>query len=196
VTHFFTSHGLPLLFAVVLLESFGIPLPGETALIAFGILASQGNYSIVWVIVVAAAGAIVGDNLGYWVIGRWGGRELFERWGPLRRYSERFLPAAERLMKRHGGKVVFFGRFITVLRYTAAWAAGIGRMEWWKFLFWNAAGGICWATAVGLVAYYSGHAAADAIQRYGIYAAAGIVVVLVIGWFATHTGKKWLEKRL
>ena len=196
MTHFFTSHGLPLLFAVVLLESFGIPLPGETALIAFGILASQGNYSIVWVIVVAAAGAIIGDNLGYWVIGRWGGRALFERWEPLRRYSERFLPAAERLMTKHGGKVVFFGRFITVLRYTAAWAAGIGQMSWWKFLFWNAAGGICWATAVGLVAYYSGHAAADAIQRYGIYAAAGIVVVLLIGWFATHTGKKWLEKRL
>jgi membrane protein DedA with SNARE-associated domain len=196
VTHFFTSHGLPLLFAVVLLESFGIPLPGETALIAFGILASQGNYSIVWVIVVAAAGAIIGDNLGYWVIGRWGGRALFERWEPLRRYSERFLPAAERLMTKHGGKVVFFGRFITVLRYTAAWAAGIGQMSWWKFLFWNAAGGICWATAVGLVAYYSGHAAADAIQRYGIYAAAGIAVALLIGWFATHTGKKWLEKRL
>ena len=196
MTHFFTSHGLPLLFAVILLESFGIPLPGETALIAFGILASQGNYSIVWVIVVAAAGAIIGDNLGYWLIGRLGGRELFERWGPLRRYSERFLPAAERLMKRHGGKVVFFGRFITVLRYTAAWAAGIGRMHWWKFLFWNAAGGICWAIAVGLVAYYSGHAAADAIQRYGIYAAGGIALALVIGWFATHTGKKWLERRL
>jgi membrane protein DedA with SNARE-associated domain len=196
LTHFFTSHGLPLLFAVVLLESFGIPLPGETAQIAFGILASQGNYSIVWVIVVAAAGAIVGDNLGYWLIGRWGGRALFERWAFLRRYSERFLPAAERLMRKHGGKTVFFGRFVTVLRYTAAWVAGIGRMEWWKFLFWNAAGGIIWATAVGLVAYYSGHAAADAIQRYGIYAAAGIAVLLVVGWFVTHTGKKWLEKRL
>ena len=196
LTHFFTSHGLPLLFAVVLLESLGIPLPGETALIAFGILASQGNYAIVWVIVVAAAGAIVGDNLGYWVIGRWGGRALFERWAFLRRYAERFLPAAERLMARHGGKTVFFGRFVTVLRYTAAWVAGIGRMEWWKFLFWNAAGGIIWATAVGLVAYYSGHAAADAIQRYGIWAAGGIAVLLVVGWFVTHTGKKWLEKRL
>lgn len=196
LTHFFTSHGLPLLFAVVLLESFGIPLPGETALIAFGILASQGHYSIAWVIVVAAAGAIVGDNLGYWVIGRWGGRALFERWAFLRRYSERFLPAAERLMARHGGKTVFFGRFVTVLRYTAAWVAGIGRMKWWKFLFWNAAGGIIWATAVGLVSYYSGHAAADAIQRYGIYAAGGIAVLLVIGWFVTHIGKKWLEKRL
>jgi membrane protein DedA with SNARE-associated domain len=196
LTHFFTSHGLPLLFAVVLLESFGIPLPGETALIAFGVLASQGHHSIVWVIVLAAAGAIIGDNLGYWLIGRWGGRELFERWGFLRRYSERFLPAAERLMAKHGGKTVFFGRFVTVLRYTAAWVAGIGRMNWWKFLFWNAAGGIIWATAVGLVAYYAGHAAADAIQRYGIYAAGGIVAALLVVLFATHYGKKRLEKRL
>jgi membrane protein DedA with SNARE-associated domain len=196
LTHFFTSHGLPLLFVVILLESFGIPLPGETALIAFGVLASQGHYSIFWVIVLAAAGAIVGDNLGYWLIGRLGGRRLFERWGPLRRYAERFLPAAERLMEKHGGKTVFFGRFITVLRYTAAWVAGIGRMEWWRFLFWNAAGGICWATAVGLVSYYAGNAAADAIQRYGIYAAGGIAAAVVIGFFATHYGKKWLENRL
>ena len=196
MTHFFTSHGLALLFAVVLIESFGIPLPGETALIAFGVLASQGHHSIVWVIVLAAAGAIVGDNLGYWLIGRWGGRRLFERWRFLRRYSERFLPAAERLMEKHGGKTVFFGRFVTVLRYTAALVAGIGRMEWWRFLFWNAAGGICWATAVGLVAYYAGHAAADAMQRYGIYAAAGIAVALLVGFFATHYGKKWLESRL
>ncbi len=196
MTDFITSHGLPLLFVVVLLESFGLPLPGETALIAFGVLASQGHYSIVTVIVVAAAGAIVGDNLGYWLIGRLGGRRLFERWGPLRRYSERFLPAAERLMAKHGGKIVFFGRFVTVLRYTAAWAAGIARMPWWNFLFWNAAGGICWATAVGLVAYYAGNAAADAIQRYGIYAAAVIAAAAVIGYFLTHQGKKWLEGRL
>jgi membrane protein DedA with SNARE-associated domain len=196
VTHFFTSHGLPLLLAVVLLESFGIPLPGETALIAFGILASQGHYSIVWVIVVAAAGAIVGDNLGYWLIGRLGGRELFERWGPLRRYSERFLPGAERLMARHGGKVVFFGRFVTILRYTAAWVAGIAGMPWRKFLFWNAAGGICWATLVGLVSYYAGGAAADAIQRYGIYAAVVIAGALLVFWLITHFGKKWLENRL
>ena len=187
---------MPLLFAVVLIESFGIPLPGETALIAFGVLAAEGHYSIASVIAVAAAGAIVGDNLGYWLIGRLGGRRLFERWEPLRRYADRFLPAAERLMKKHGGKVVFFGRFITVLRYTAAWAAGIGEMRWWKFLFWNAAGGIAWATGVGLVAYYSGHAAANAIQRYGIYAAGGIVLALVIGFFVTHSGKKWIERRL
>jgi len=196
VTHFFTHHGLPLLFVVIMLESFGIPLPGETALIAFGILAAEGHYSIVWVIVIAAAAAIVGDNLGYWLIGRLGGRALFERWRFLRRYADRILPRAERLMERHGGKTVFFGRFITVLRYTAAWIAGLGRMEWWRFLFWNAAGGICWAVAVGLVAFYAGRAAADAIQRYGVYAAIVIVGGGILVWLGVHFGKRRLEERL
>jgi len=196
VTHFFTHHGLPILFVVVMLESFGIPLPGETALIFFGVLASQGNYNVAWVIVVAAAAAIVGDNLGYWLIGRLGGRALFQRWAWLAKYAGRVLPRAEELMARHGGKTVFFGRFITILRYTAAWIAGLGRMEWWRFLFWNAAGGIGWATLVGLVAYYGGKAAADAIQRYGLYAAGGIVALLVVGLLTTHFGKRWLEKRL
>lgn len=196
MTHFFTTHGLPLLFAVVMLESFGIPLPGETALIAFGVLASQGHYSIVAVIAVAAAAAIVGDNLGYELIGRKGGRRLFERWGPLRRRAERILPPTEELMAKHGGKVVFFGRFITILRYTAAWVAGIAGMPWRKFLFWNAAGGICWATLVGLVSYYAGGAAADAIQRYGIYAAAVVAGAVVVFFLITHFGKKWLASRL
>jgi membrane protein DedA with SNARE-associated domain len=196
LTHFFTSHGLPLLFVVVMLESFGIPLPGETALIAFGVLASQGHYSIGVVIAVAATAAIIGDNLGYWLIGRKGGRRLFERWGPLRRRAERILPPTERLMAKHGGKIVFFGRFIAFLRYTAAWAAGIARMPWGEFLFWNAAGGICWATAVGLVAYFGGSAAADAIQRYGAYAAIVVAGLAIIAFLFAHYGRKWLESRL
>lgn len=196
MTHFFTSHGLPLLFAVVMLESFGAPLPGETALIAFGVLASQGHYSIVVVIAVAAAAAIIGDNLGYLIIGRWGGRRLFERWGFLRRRTAHVLPATEQLMEKHGGKVVFFGRFVAILRYTAAWVAGIAGMPWRRFLFWNAAGGICWATLVGLVSYYAGGAAADAIQRYGIYAVAVVGGAVLVFWGITHFGKKWLESRL
>jgi membrane protein DedA with SNARE-associated domain len=196
VTHFFTHHGLPLLAVVVALESFGIPLPGETALIAFGVLASQGHYSIVWVIVVAAAGAIVGDNLGYWLIGRLGGRALFRRWRWLNRYADRVLPRAEELMARHGGKTVFFGRFVSILRYTVAWIAGLSRMHWWKFLFWNAAGGIAWATLVGLISYYSGRAAADAIQRYGLYAAAAIAVTIVLGWITLRRARKRAEGRL
>ena len=186
MTHFFTHHGLPLLLLVVMLESFGIPLPGETALIAFGVLASQGHYSVAWVIVAAAVGAIIGDNFGYWLIGRVGGRALLRRWKWLNAYAERVLPRAERVMERHGGKTVFFGRFVAVLRYTVAWLAGLARMEWWKFLFWNAAGGIAWATSVGLLAYYGGSAAADAFQRYGIFAAVVIIPVVLVGWVAIH----------
>jgi membrane protein DedA with SNARE-associated domain len=196
VQHFFTHHGLPLLFVVVMLESFGIPLPGETALIIFGVIAAKGDYSIVSVIAVAAVGAIVGDNLGYWVIGRLGGRALFRRNRWLRRYSERLLPRAERIMRRHGGKTVFFGRFIALLRFTAAWVAGLGKMPWWRFLFWNAAGGIAWAVLVGLVAFYGGKAAADAIQRYGLFAAGGVAVLAALLWLGIHLGRRRLESRL
>jgi membrane protein DedA with SNARE-associated domain len=196
VQHFFTHHGLPLLFVVVLLESFGIPLPGETALIIFGVLAAKGDYSIVTVIAVAATGAIVGDNLGYWLIGRIGGRALFRRNRWLQRYSERVLPRAERIMRRHGGKTVFFGRFIALLRFTAAWVAGLGKMPWWRFLFWNAAGGIAWAILVGLVAFYGGKAAADAIQRYGLFAAGGVAVLVALVWLGVHLCRRRLERRL
>jgi membrane protein DedA with SNARE-associated domain len=196
VTHYFTHHGLPLLFLVVMLESFGIPLPGETALIFFGVLASKGDYDIASVIAVAAVAAIVGDNLGYWLIGRLGGRALLRRNRWLKRWADTVLPRAEGIMRRHGGKTVFFGRFVAVLRFTAAWVAGLGRMRWWRFLFWNAAGGVVWATAVGLVAFYGGKAAADAIQRYGLFAAAGVVVLLVGAWLAVHFGKARLEKYL
>jgi len=196
MTHFLTHHGLPILFAVVMIESFGIPLPGETALIAFGVLAAEGHYSIASVIALAAAGAIVGDNLGYWLIGRLGGRALFRRWRWLNQYSDRVLPRAEALMERHGGKTVFFGRFVSVLRYTVAWVAGLSRMHWWRFLFWNAAGGIAWATAVGLTAYYAGHTAADAIQRYGLYAGAAVVVVVIVGWLGVRYARGRVETRL
>ncbi|MGZ4357915.1 MAG: DedA family protein [Gaiellaceae bacterium] len=190
---FFTQYGLPVLFAVVALESFGIPLPGETALIAFGVLAAQGHYSLASVIAVAALGAIIGDNLGYWLIGRLGGRALFVRWRWLNQYSDRVLPRAESLMARHGGKTVFFGRFVSILRYTIAWVAGLSRVPWWKFLLWNAAGGIAWATAIGLSAYYGGRAAADAIARYGLLAAGLVVVVVIVGWLGTRYARQRVE---
>jgi membrane protein DedA with SNARE-associated domain len=93
------------------------------------------------------------------------------------------LPPSERFFERHGDKTVFIGRFVAILRFTAAWLAGLSKMPWWKFLFWNATGGICWATLVGLLAYYLGRAAADTIERYGYYAAGGLVVAvaLVVG---------------
>ena len=196
MTNFITDRGLPLLFLVIMIESFGIPLPGETALIAFGVLASEGHYSITSVIAVAAAGAIVGDNLGYWLIGRVGGRALFRRWRWLNRYSDRVLPRAESLMARYGGAAVFFGRFVAILRYTVAWVAGLSRMPWWRFLFWNAAGAVCWATAVGLTAYYGGKAVADAIARYGLYAGIVIAVAIVIGLLVVRFVHTRVERRL
>jgi membrane protein DedA with SNARE-associated domain len=196
MTHFITNNGLPLLFAVVMIESFGIPLPGETALIAFGVLAAEGHYPIASVIAIGAAGAIVGDNLGYWLIGRLGGRALFRRWRWLNQYSDRVLPRADSLMARHGGKAVFFGRFVSILRYTVAWVAGLSGMHWLRFLFWNAAGGIVWATAVGLTAYYAGQTASDAIQRYGLYAAGGVVAVIIVGWLGVRYARGRVERRL
>jgi membrane protein DedA with SNARE-associated domain len=189
VTHLLNQYGLILLFVVVGLESFGVPLPGETALIAAAVLADRGHFSIEAVIAVAAAAAIVGDNGGYWV-GRTGGRKLLERAPLLRRYAPRFLPPAERFFQRHGAKTVFIGRFISVLRWTAAWLAGISHMRWWRFLAWNAAGGIVWATLVGLVSFYAGKAAADAIGRWGAYGAVAIVVLLVIGLVGLHVWRR------
>ena len=189
MTDLLLDYGLFLLFVLVGLESMGIPLPGETALIAASVLASQGHYSIVWVIVLAAAGAIVGDNAGYW-IGRKGGRALLRRIPYLRDYFERILPPAERFFEKHGAKAVFFGRFISILRVTAAWLAGISHMPWWRFLFWNAVGGIIWATAFGIVAYYAGRAAADAINEYGLYAGAGLIVVIAVAVVGVHFWRK------
>jgi membrane-associated protein len=191
VTDLLISHGLFLLFVLIAMESAGVPLPGETALIAAAILAERGHYSIVWVIVVAAAAAIIGDNLGYG-LGRFGGRKLLERWGPLRRYAERALPPGERFFLKHGGKTVFLGRFVAVLRITSAWLAGITHMPWWRFILWNAAGGIVWAVGVSLLAFYFGKAAADALARYGFGGAAVVIVVVGLVFF----GMRWWHKRI
>jgi membrane protein DedA with SNARE-associated domain len=180
MTSFFTDHGLPLLFAAVAIESFGVPVPGETALIAFGVLASQGHYAIAAVIAVATAGAIIGDNLGFWLIGRKGGRALLARSAWLERRTQHVLPRAEALIERYGGRAVFFGRFVSVLRETIAWVAGLAGMSWPRFLFWNALGGVVWATAVGLLAYFGGKALADSVGRYGLYAALVIVFAVVL----------------
>lgn len=181
---------LLLLFLLLALESFGLPVPGETALIACAVLASQGSLSVTWVIVVAAAAAIIGDNLGYWAA-RKGGRPLLERHRLTRRYADRYLPRGERFFAKHGGKTVFLGRFVAVLRVTAAWVAGLSHMHWWRFLAWNAAGGIVWALLVGLVAYRLGDAAAAALNRYGLLAAGGMVVVTAAGYFVV----RWIERR-
>jgi len=189
VTHFIEHYGLWFLFAIVCLESAGLWLPGETALIAAAVYAAKGHLSIAAVITVAAVAAIIGDNIGYW-IGRKAARPLLYRYARVRRYADRVLPPAERFFQRHGGKAVFLARFFGGLRVTGAWMAGITRMQWWRFLFWNAAGGIVWAIGAGLLAYYAGKTAADALARYGVYAAiaGGLALVVVIA--ALHVWRR------
>ncbi len=189
MTHFIENYGLFFLFGVVCLESAGLWLPGETALIAAGVYASKGHLSITAVIVVAAAGAIIGDNIGYW-LGREGGRRLIYRYALLRRFAGRVLPTAERFFERHGGKAVFLARFFGGVRVTGAWMAGITRMTWWRFLFWNAAGGIVWAVAVGLVSFYAGKAVADTVARYGVYGAIAGAILIVLVLAALHVWRR------
>jgi membrane protein DedA with SNARE-associated domain len=193
VTHFIQDYGLIFLFGIVCLESAGAWLPGETALIAAAIYASNGHLSITGVIAVAAAGAIIGDNIGYW-LGREGGRRLLYRYALLARFSDRVLPPAERFFERHGGKAVFFARFFGGVRVTGAWMAGITRMSWWKFLFWNAAGGIVWAVGVGVIAFYGGHAAADVIEEYGLYGGIGVAVIVILGLVGFHFLRRRVEE--
>ena len=192
MTHLLLDYGLVLLFLLVAIESAGIPLPGETALITAAVLAHD-HYGIEWVIVVAAAAAIVGDNIGYW-LGRIGGRKFLARFELTRRYAERALPPAERFFKRHGGKTVFFGRFVAFLRITSAWLAGISRMHWWQFFAWNALGGVVWATGTALLAYWAGKAAADAVEKYGLYAVGVLIVLGVIALVGLRLWRKRIEQ--
>lgn len=175
------SHtGYLVLFVLVMAESGGMPVPGETALITGGVLASQGKLQIELVIVVAASAAIIGDNIGY-QIGRRGGRWLLERPGRFHRQRLQVLVSGEPFFERHGSKAVFFGRFLLGLRVWASWLAGATHMRWRSFVFWNACGGICWATAIGLLAYFLGNAAGNAIQTFGLFGL--LAVVLVVGGF-------------
>jgi membrane protein DedA with SNARE-associated domain len=178
------SHvGYPVLFLLVMAESGGMPVPGETALIAAAVLASQGKLDVVAVIALAAGAAIVGDNLGY-QIGRRGGRWLLRRPGRFRRQRLQVLESGEPFFAKHGPKAVFFGRFLLGLRVWASWLAGATHMPWRSFLLWNACGGICWATGVGLLAYFLGHAAGNVLQAFGIFGLVAVAVALAAGLLA------------
>ena len=147
------SYGYLVVFLLVMLESIGLPVPGETALIGAALYAgSTGKLEIWGVIAVAIAGAIIGDNIGF-SIGRYGGAKLLLRHGHKIGLHEGRLKIGIWLFRRHGGKVVFWGRFVSILRTYAAFLAGTNQMAWGRFLVFNAAGAVVWATAFG-VAYY------------------------------------------
>jgi membrane protein DedA with SNARE-associated domain len=167
--------GYPVLFLLVMAESGGIPLPGETALITAAIMASQGKLQIELVIAIAALAAIIGDNLGY-LISRRVGRTLLERPGLFERRRRQVLEIGEPFFDRHGPKAVFAGRWILGLRTWASWLAGATGMPWKSFAVWNAAGGISWATTIGLVAYFVGNTATNAITAFGLFGLLAVVL--------------------
>ncbi len=169
-----------LLPAIIGLESMGIPSPGETALVAGAVLASQGKLHIWLVILIGVCSAIVGDNIGY-LLGRRIGRDVLEAKGPLHRHRKRAIAAGDRFFQKHGPKAVFFARWIALVRFAAAWLAGINRMPIKQFFFWNALGGITWGVTYGLVGYYGGKAAAHILAEVGIVGAVVLGVVIFGG---------------
>jgi membrane protein DedA with SNARE-associated domain len=181
--HVIASYGYWALFALVALESVGIPLPGETALIIAGTYAGTTHQLSPWLIVIiAAAAAITGDNLGYW-IGDTGGYRLARRYGHKVRLDERKLKTARYLFDQHGTKVVFFGRFVSVLRTYAAFLAGTSKMPWRRFLPANASGGIVWAAIFTLASYLAGGAVQRASGTITWVLGGAAAAAIIAGWF-------------
>lgn len=148
-------------------ESAGLPIPGETALVAAAVLASQGHLALAPVIVVGGAAAIAGDNVGY-LIGRLGGRRLLEHPGRGQVTRKRLLGKGESFFERRGPPAVLIGRWLPWLRMSVALTAGAARMRWPRFLVWNAVGGVAWAASVGLAAYFLGTAASAVLGGAGL----------------------------
>lgn len=186
VSHLINSYGYWAVFALVGLESLGIPLPGETILITAGTYAGHTHRLSVWGIFgVAVAGAIIGDNIGFW-IGDKGGYRLLRRYGHYIRVDEAKIKIGRYIFDRHGGKVVFFGRFVSVLRTYAAFLAGTNRMRWRSFLVYNAAGGLVWSAIYAFVSYAVGNTLRNASGTINIALGAVAAVAIVIAFLVVR----------
>jgi membrane protein DedA with SNARE-associated domain len=191
IDHLVSSYGYWAVFVLVLIECLGVPIPGETALIVAGAYAGSTHRLSPWLIfVAAAAAAILGNNIGYW-IGDKGGYALARRYGPKIGLDERKFKVARYLFDRQGAKVVFFGRFVAILRTYVAFLAGTSRMPWRKFLPANAAGGIVWAGIYTVVAYFAGTALERDSGTVSLILGIAAVVVIVVALFLVrhHTNR-------
>jgi len=178
----FARYGYLVVFAGVFLENAGLPVPGETALLAGAALAKFGRLSLFWVIVTAICAAILGDNLGF-LIGRKAGRGLAERHGWKIGLTRARLAQFDRFFDRHGAKTVFIARFVTGLRVFCAFLAGSSGLEWRTFLLYNALGAIVWSITIAAAGYllaYSWDTLEKWIGRTGLIALAAIGLVAVL----------------
>jgi undecaprenyl-diphosphatase len=175
----FARYGYAVVFVGVFLENAGVPVPGETALLAGAALAHAGRLSIFWVIVTAIGGATLGDNLGFW-IGRHGGRILVERYGARIGVTRARLAEFDRFFAQHGAKTVFIARFVTGLRVFCAVLAGGSGMSWRTFVVYNAMGALVWATVIGAAGYLLGRSWNVLEQWIGRTSLAGLVVVALL----------------
>ena len=193
VSELLQSYGYAAVFALPLMESTGVPVPGETMLLTAAVYAATtGRLNIAGVIACAAAGAILGDSLGY-LIGRKGGRALVLRYGRFVRLGEHQLRLGERFFQRHGEKTVFLARFVALLRTVGAFLAGVSEMRYRNFLLYNAAGGIAWASLYGLGAFALGRQFEHyrpVVERFGLAIA---VVVAITGIALLVFGRKRFE---
>jgi membrane protein DedA with SNARE-associated domain len=180
IVDLFARYGYAVVFFGVLLENSGLPVPGETALLAGAALAHYGRLSLPRVIILATAGAIVGDNLGFFA-GRRLGRGLIERHGWRVGLTRLRLDQFNRFFTRHGPKTVFIARFITGLRVFCAVLAGASHLGWPTFLFYNATGAIVWATVIGLVGYALGESW-DRLER--VVGRSGLIALAVVAAIA------------
>jgi membrane protein DedA with SNARE-associated domain len=187
-----TTYGLWALFGIVMLESMGLPLPGETALVSAALYGGATGHFQLWeVIAVAFAGAVIGDTAGYW-IGRTLGFRLLARYGRHVRITEERLKIGRYLFRRHGGKIVFFGRFVALLRVLAALLAGANHMPWPRFLVMNAAGGLAWAASFATAAYVFG----DRVSRIEGPIAIGLLLLVAAGIAAALFTAHRYEQRM
>jgi membrane protein DedA with SNARE-associated domain len=185
IGHLIGTYGYGILFVLVAVESLGIPLPGETALVTAAAFAARGSLNVAWVYAIGILAAVIGDNSGYW-LGRTGGLQLVERYGHHVGLNARKLAKVRGFYERHGSKTVLIGRFIAILRSWAAVLAGVMRMSYPRFLAFNAAGCILWTTVFTTVGYLFGRhlpLLEKYIREIGI-AAAVLAVIAIAVFFA------------
>jgi membrane protein DedA with SNARE-associated domain len=173
------EHGVIIVGAATLLESSGVPTPAESAIIAAALYAATTHeIGIVPLVAAAAAGAILGDNIGY-VVGRWLGFRVLQRYGGKIGLNEARIRLGRYLFRRHGSQVVFFGRFIALLRAFTAVLAGAAHMGWWRFLLFNTLGGVAWASLYGFGAYFLGQEAEQVAGPLAI--GLGVLAAIALG---------------